>query len=155
MTGPQNCTCEVKFLCQWNFIHFFFIWENHFLLKTFFTETKSFNHFLSYVSLCKVSVHRSQKSKKNAGSKAAKFKHSKRENLRLGSLVHLFEDGTKSKIPSEITPRIFTDGSLLNPPKKLYIVSDSPHANRALQTEQNFRSICGIPRWSRFGYAVS
>ena len=92
---------------------------------------------------------------KYAGSKAAKFKHSKSENLRLGSLVHLFEDGTKSKIHPEITPPIFTDGSLLNPPKKLYIVSDSPHANRALQTEENFRSICGIPRWSRFGYAVS
>ena len=132
------------------FYQFFFIWENHFLLKTFFTETKSFNHFLSYVSLCKVSVYRNMLVQKQQSSNIQKS-----ENLRLGSLVHLFEDGTKSKIPSEITPRIFTDGSLLNPPKKLYIVSDSPHANRALRTEENFRSICGIPRWSRFGYAVS
>ena len=108
--------------------------------------------------LCVKSVYTEVKHEKNiyACSKAAKFKHSKSENLRLGSLVHLFEDKskTKSKIPSEITPRIFTDGSLLNPPKKLYIVSDSPHANRALRTEVNFQSICGIPRWSRFGYAV-
>ena len=129
---------------------YFFMWENHFLLKTFFTETKAFNQLISFVSLCKVSVYRNMLVQKQQSSNIQKVK-----TWSLGSLVHLFEDGTKSKIPSEITPRIFTDGSLLNPPKKLYIVSDSPHANRALRTEENFRSICGIPRWSRFGYAVS
>ena len=32
-------------------------------------------------------------------------------------------------------------------PKKLYIVSDSPHANAACKSEEIFQAVCGIPRW--------
>ena len=52
----------------------FFIFDNHFLLKAFFTETESFNHFLSYVSLCKVSVCRNMLVQKQQSSNIQKVK---------------------------------------------------------------------------------